>query len=206
MASNNREMRIRALRAQGVPQREIARQLGISPRTVGRIESRLHQASPSPSPPTAPAPGPSEQSVGSPLERTPELPTEDVQGHAKTPDPMSRATRQFPERSPMGPDPRPAAGDGEADASALQPLMEELPHSAKQLYEISLRICQLEAQQLYQAQEQTRQAEAALHQALRGVQKARAGHWRLLREMTQSIGELLQAAGRLPQALPGEDQ
>jgi hypothetical protein len=84
--------------------------------------------------------------------------------------------------------------------------MEELPHSAKQLYEMAVRICQLEAQQLYQAQEQTRQAEVALHQALRGVQKARAGHWRLLLQVTQSIGELLQAAARLLQALPGEYQ
>jgi IS30 family transposase len=87
MTASNRERRIRALRAQEIPQREIARQLGISPRTVGRIVSRLDQAFSSPSSPTAPAPGPSEQSVGSPLERTPELPTEDMQRHAETPDP-----------------------------------------------------------------------------------------------------------------------
>jgi transcriptional regulator with XRE-family HTH domain len=206
MTSKDRERRIRALRAQEIPQREIARRLGISPRTVGRIVSRLDQVPPSPSSPTAPAPGPSQQRVGAPVDLMQEPSVEDVQGQTETPDTMSRATRQFPERLPVGPDPRLEADAGEADASAPQPLMEELPHSAKQLYEMAVRICQVEAQQLYQAQERTRQAEAALHQALRGVQKARAGHWRMLREVTQSIGELLQAAGRLLQALPGEDQ
>ena len=106
----------------------------------------------------------------------------------------------------MAPTPEPGAGAGAAGASAPPPVMEELPHSAEQLYEMAVRICQVEAQQLYQAEDRTRQAEAALHQALRTVQNARAGHWRMLHEVTQSLGALLQAAGRLLQALPGEDQ
>lgn len=206
MAANDREMRIRALRAQGLSQGAIARELEISRRTVGRIERRLAHAAHVPFSVTAPAASPDERGADPPFEFTQDLPAQEARGQAETPASLSRATGPSAERCRIEADPPGEAGMEETGAAAEQPPMEDLPSSAHQLYNMAVRISQVEMEQLYRAAERIRQAEVAHHQAWQDVQKARAEHWRMQRGVTQSIGELLQAAARVLQALPGEYQ
>ena len=82
--------------------------------------------------------------------------------------------------------------------------MEALPHIVRQLHDVAMRIRQVEAPQLRDAEVRTRQAEEALPQALQALQGVRAEQWKMMRDVTQSVGELLQASGQLLQFLPGE--
>jgi transcriptional regulator with XRE-family HTH domain len=103
---------------------------------------------------------------------------------------------------PMGEYRRQDAAEVGAETIAPPPRMEALPHIARQLHDAALRICQIEAQQLRDTEIRARQAEEALPQALQAFQAVRAEQWRVMRTVTQSVGELLQATGQLLQHLP----
>ncbi len=84
--------------------------------------------------------------------------------------------------------------------------VEALPQITRQLYDVAQRICQVEAQQLRDAEVRTHQAEEVLPQALQALQSVRAEQWKMMRDVTQSVGELLQATGQLLQLLPQESR
>jgi len=91
-----------------------------------------------------------------------------------------------------------------AETTAPPARMEALPHIARQLYDAVLRISQVEAQQLRDVEVRMGQAEEALSQALQALQAVRAEQWKMMRNVAQSVGELLQASGQLLQLLLGE--
>jgi AraC-like DNA-binding protein len=84
------------------------------------------------------------------------------------------------------------------EATAPPPGVNALPHIARQLHDAALRINQVEPQQLHDAEIQARQAE----EALQAVQAFRAEQWKMMRDVTQSVSEVLQATAQLLQRVP----
>jgi transposase len=99
---------------------------------------------------------------------------------------------------------RKPAEAGAAEAAAPQLRMEGLPHSAQGLYDIVVRFGQVEAQRLRRAEVRTHQVEEALCPALQDFQEVRAEQSKMVREVRESVGELLQATGQLLRELPEE--
>jgi Homeodomain-like domain len=209
MNASEREMLVRELRAQGYSQNAIARISGISRRTVGRIIQRLDQSSPSM--PARSGAGPQTlnlhsvgQRAGLPLWAMPE-PTSQVEpGLSATSATPSDEPSQLPGSPLSEEDQRQDAAASGAETTSVPPSVEALPPITQQLQNVAMKIGQIEAQQLQHVEARTRQAEEALDQALRGVQNVRAEQWKMLREVTQSVGELLQTTGQLLQQLPGK--
>jgi hypothetical protein len=209
LASTDHTMRVRELRTRGLSQRTIARELGISPRTVGRIIGRLDQESP-------PTPGRSGEDPPT-LMRPPVRPRADLPPGAH-PRPSNEiehrqsATPTTPSSEPPQEPGLPFIGEGRhedpaevgAETTAPPPRGEALPHFARQLYDFALRICQVEAQQLRDTEVRVCQAEEVLSQAMQAFHAVRAEPWKMMRVMTQSAGELLQATEQLLQLLSGE--
>jgi hypothetical protein len=212
MNASEREMLVQELRAQGHSQNAIARISGIPRRTVGRIIERLDRGSPSTPVSSQSAPQtlilhPIGQSAGRPLSAMPEPASEVGRGLSAAPATSWDETNQRP-GSPLSEEDQQldaaAAAGVRAETTSVPPSEEALPHLAQQLQNVAMRINQIEAQQLQHAEARTRQAEEALDQAVRGVQDVRAEHWKVMRDVTQSVGELLQTTGQLLQQLPGK--
>ena len=91
-----------------------------------------------------------------------------------------------------------AAAQVGAGTTAPPPGVDALPPIARQLHNAALRINQVEPQQLRDAEIQARQAE----EALQAFQAFRAEQWKMMRDVTQSVSEVLQATAQLLQRLP----
>jgi hypothetical protein len=91
-----------------------------------------------------------------------------------------------------------------AKTTAPPASVEALPHIARQLYNAALRIYQVDAQQLRDAEVRVRQAQEAVPQALQALQAVRAEQREMRRDVMQSLGELHQASEQLLQLLSGE--
>lgn len=184
MDTNAREKRVWALHAQAYSQRAIAQQLGISRRTVGRFLQRLGRGSPLP--PVQPEETAGERSVHSTAPTTP----------------LSEWLQEsgLPRMEEARPEDAAEVGPG----TAAPPQVESLPHIARQLYDGVHRICQVEAQQLHEAEMRAYQAEEALSRALRALKDVRTEQWTMMRNVTQPASEMLQAAVQLLQLLPGQ--
>jgi transcriptional regulator with XRE-family HTH domain len=203
MTSNERDAHVQGLRAQGLSQTAIARTLGISRRTVGRIIQRLDQGFA----PETLILHPIAQRAGlPPLWAMPEPSREIGREPSDTPATPSSEPSQASGSPPSGEDRRHGAAAIGAEATAPPPTVETLPHIAQQLQDVATRISQVEAPQLHHAEARARHAEEALDQALQGVQNVRAEQWKMMRDVTQSVGELLQATGQLLQHLPKESR
>lgn len=183
MDASEREERVWALYAQACSQRAIAQQLGISRRTVGRILRRLGRGSPPPPEETAGA-----RSVPSAAPTTP--------------------VREGPQASglPRLEETRPEGAAVVRPGTAAPPPVESLPHIARQLYDGVHQICQVEAQQLREAERRACEAEEALSQALQALKDVRIEQWTMMRNVTQPASEMLQAAVQLLQLLPGQSR
>jgi hypothetical protein len=209
MDASKYEERVRTLHAEEVPQRAIARQLGISRRTVGRILQRLGSGSPPPVQPGATAGARILHRVVQRADLPPggqPRPSSEV-GLAPSDAPT------IPSSEPPQESGRPLMEEGrQEDATDLRPgtapppQVEALPHIARQLYDGVHRICQVEAQQLRDAEMRARQAEEALSQALQALQDVRAEQWKMMGNVTQPASELLQATVQLLQLLPGKSR
>jgi hypothetical protein len=202
MNASEREMLVRELRTEGHSQSAIARIAGISRRTVGRIIERLDQSSPSM--PARSGSGPQTldlHSVGQAAGRSfwamPEPASEGEPGLSATPVTRSDEPTQLPDSPLSEGDQRQDAAASRAETTSVPPRVEALPPIAQRLQNVAMKLGQIEAQQLQHVEARTRQAEEALDQALRGVQHVRAEQWKMLRDVTQSVGELLQTTGQL---------
>jgi transposase len=85
-----------------------------------------------------------------------------------------------------------------AETTAPPPGVDELPSIARQLHDAALKIRQVEPLQLRDAEIQARQAE----EALQAIQAFWAKQWRVMRDVTQPVSEVLQATAQLLQRLP----
>jgi AraC-like DNA-binding protein len=119
----------------------------------------------------------------------------------ESPPPSSKPSKESG-RPPMEERQGEDAAEVGAETTAPPARMEALPHIARQLYDVALRISQVEAQPLPDIEVRVCQAEEALPQALQALQAVRAEQWKTIRDVTQSVGELLQATGQLLQLLP----
>jgi Homeodomain-like domain len=210
MDTRERERRVRELRAQGLSQNAIARTSGIPRRTVQRILQRLDQRLASMRSIRF-APTSHERSEYALEQRAHDL-SGTMLGPASEGRPGERgmaATRlhqtpQEPGHLPGEEGRRQNAAAVEPEAATSQLPLAGLPPRAQQLYDMAMKIGQVEAQRLHRAEVQTRQVEEALRQALQNLQDVRVEQSTMMREVTQSVGELLQATGQLLQQLPGE--
>ena len=198
--------------AQGLSQNAIARTSGIPRRTVQRIIQRLDQRLASIRSVRF-APTSNERSEYSFEQGANDLsgtmlgPTSEGRpGESGMAAALLNQTPQEPGHLPREEGRRQNAVAVGAEAAASQPPIEKLPPMAQQLYDMAMKIGQVEAQRLHRAEVRTRQVEEALRQALQNFQEVRSEQWKMMREVTQSIGELLQATGQLLQILPGENR
>jgi hypothetical protein len=210
MDASKYEKRVRTLHAEEVSQRAIARQLGISRRTVGRILQRL--GSGSPPPPVNPG-----DTVGARiLHRVVQRADLPPGGQPRPSSEVGLAPSDaptIPSSEPPQESGRPPIEEGrQEDATDLRPgtapplQVEALRHIARQLYDGVHRICQVEAQQLRDAEMRARQAGEALSQALQALQDVRAEQWKMIGNVTHPASELLQATVQLLQLLPGKSR
>jgi hypothetical protein len=81
--------------------------------------------------------------------------------------------------------------------------MEGLSSGAQGLYDIVVRVGQVEAQWLSRTEVWTDQVEEALRQSLQNLQEVKAEQSKIIREVRESVGELLQTTGQLLRQPPG---
>jgi Homeodomain-like domain len=205
MDASKYEERVRTLHAEEISQRAIARQLGISRRTVGRILQRMGQGSP---PPPVNLGNTAEARILHRVVQKADLPpggqprpsSEIGRAPSDAPTTPSNHPPQESGRPPMAEDRQDDAADVSPEIAApLQ--VEALPHIARQLHDGVLRFCQFEAQQVRDVEMRARQAEEVQSRALQALQAVRAEQWKMKRDVTQSSSEILQTTGQLLQVL-----
>ena len=125
-------------------------------------------------------------------------------------DAHARASAE-PSHQPRLADPRLAAEARDPERAGQPPPVRELQQLVGQLHSVLGTMRQLEKRkmqhleaQIQQAEERTRQAAAALWQALQQFQDAAAAQQQLVNEITATTRQMLQTTAQLLQAWPGD--
>jgi hypothetical protein len=191
MAWEARYTQMWQLHTQGLSQSAIARTMAMPRTTVRDALRRLAEHPPATT-------GPADVLVD-PV-RKPEV---GADAHARAP--------AEPSHPPRLADPRLAAEARDPERAGQPPPVQELQQLVGQLHSVLGTMRQLEERkmqhleaQIQQAEEHTRQAAAALSQALQQFQDAAVAQRQLVNEITAATRQLLQTITQLLQAWPGD--